>query len=496
MGVIADKIRRAIFGGEVRESIADGIEVVEQLREDYDNQVINAGNSNAEIVDARGGQTKLKDRLDNFDEQLETITGYIYLKDYRSLVSENDWSTALETAIIDSINNNIPLFINNGEYGVTKTITPSIDIDSEIAMKVLTIIGESPHGVIFKGVNNFSDRVFDFRYMRNLYLENFTSNLNYHFIQYGADENKIQSKRSIVIKNVYCMAGGEQINWNNYICCPRPNNYNDNNDDGRYARYPLEIMDFGGYNSIMIVKKSVDENGNYVNGGVDSSAIGVTDMVQGVSTPVFLIDGGRRSFTQYKNRNAESVSGEREYVVYEVDQLGRIAIGCSCQSSDPNANGDGLIKARGKYPKILMYDHNRGNRKFETFMADDITYLRNYDESGNIKNEIAMNYKSGAIVFKGTVQLGNLLTWEGTDPVRNANGITSIYVPSIITSRFENVIGGVEGQTIHIISDGILTVEHNKDGWGNIRTNTKANVILEKGVIYTITRINNVWYLK
>lgn len=71
MGVIADKIRKAIFGGEVRDSIADGIEVVEQLREDYDNQVINAGNSNAEIVDARGGQTKLKDRLDNFDEQLE-----------------------------------------------------------------------------------------------------------------------------------------------------------------------------------------------------------------------------------------------------------------------------------------------------------------------------------------------------------------------------------------------------------------------------------------
>ena len=71
MGVIADKIRRAIFGGEVRDSIADGIEVVEQLREDYDNQVINAGNSNAEIVDARGGQAKLKDRLDKFNEQLD-----------------------------------------------------------------------------------------------------------------------------------------------------------------------------------------------------------------------------------------------------------------------------------------------------------------------------------------------------------------------------------------------------------------------------------------
>lgn len=84
MGVIADKIRRAIFGGEVRDSIADGIEVVEQLREDYDNQVINAGNSNAEIVDARGGQTKLKDRLDNFDEQLEHKANEVDLKTLES----------------------------------------------------------------------------------------------------------------------------------------------------------------------------------------------------------------------------------------------------------------------------------------------------------------------------------------------------------------------------------------------------------------------------
>lgn len=71
MGVIADEIRKAMYGGEVRDSIADGIEVVEQLREDYDSQVINAGNSNAEIVDARGGEVNLKTRLDNFDEQLD-----------------------------------------------------------------------------------------------------------------------------------------------------------------------------------------------------------------------------------------------------------------------------------------------------------------------------------------------------------------------------------------------------------------------------------------
>lgn len=69
MGIIANKIRRAIFGREVRDAIADGIEVVEQLRKDYDRQVINAGNSNAEIVDARGGEEKLKDRLDKEKEK-------------------------------------------------------------------------------------------------------------------------------------------------------------------------------------------------------------------------------------------------------------------------------------------------------------------------------------------------------------------------------------------------------------------------------------------
>lgn len=95
MGIIADKIRRAIFGGEVRDSIADGIEVVEQLREDYDNQVINAGNSNAEIVDARGNYAKLKERLD---------------KEHGEVISQLDTNTSvidINTSNIDSLNQKI-----------------------------------------------------------------------------------------------------------------------------------------------------------------------------------------------------------------------------------------------------------------------------------------------------------------------------------------------------------------------------------------------------
>ena len=125
MGVIADKIRRAIFGGEVRDSIADGIEVVEQLREDYDNQVINAGNSNAEIVDARGGQTKLKDRLDNFDEQLEHKTNELEVKKATKV------ELAVERERISNIIKNTGTSVNDeelqdGRVGANSVIYPTI----------------------------------------------------------------------------------------------------------------------------------------------------------------------------------------------------------------------------------------------------------------------------------------------------------------------------------------------------------------------------------
>lgn len=132
MGVIADKIRRAIFGGEVRDSIADGIEVVEQLREDYDNQVINAGNSNAEIVDARGGQTKLKDRLDNFDEQLEQKTDYEYVNNQISIaqlegatIDTSSFLTRsdLDYLLIKSINKFNPKNLTKDKYLVRGVLT-------------------------------------------------------------------------------------------------------------------------------------------------------------------------------------------------------------------------------------------------------------------------------------------------------------------------------------------------------------------------------------
>ena len=90
MANIQDKlnnIKNALFGKDVRNSIHDGIDAInkevesttnrqEHLETTFDQLTINAGNSNAEIVDARVGENgksyaKLGDRLDSVDSQLE-----------------------------------------------------------------------------------------------------------------------------------------------------------------------------------------------------------------------------------------------------------------------------------------------------------------------------------------------------------------------------------------------------------------------------------------
>lgn len=88
-----NNIKNALFGQEVRGSIHDGIDAINKevesttgrqvdLEKTFDQLVINAGNSNAEIVDARvksdgTSYSKLGDRLDSVDSQLEHNTHYI-----------------------------------------------------------------------------------------------------------------------------------------------------------------------------------------------------------------------------------------------------------------------------------------------------------------------------------------------------------------------------------------------------------------------------------
>ena len=81
-------IRNAVYGNEVREGIASGIENIntevisttaKQTAQEiaYNSLIINAGNSNAEIVDARLGEATLKAKLEKVDTSLAEITQLI-----------------------------------------------------------------------------------------------------------------------------------------------------------------------------------------------------------------------------------------------------------------------------------------------------------------------------------------------------------------------------------------------------------------------------------
>lgn len=78
----ASDIRTKVYGEEVRESLASGIEAINDevvsttgrqqgLETSFNGLIINAGNSNAEIVDARLGETTLKAKLQKVDASLE-----------------------------------------------------------------------------------------------------------------------------------------------------------------------------------------------------------------------------------------------------------------------------------------------------------------------------------------------------------------------------------------------------------------------------------------
>ena len=87
-----ENIRSAIFGKEVRGSLADGLDAINKetenttfrqkhLENTFEQLIINEGNSNAEVVDARVGENgtsfeKLGDRLDNFDSHLEEMNDF------------------------------------------------------------------------------------------------------------------------------------------------------------------------------------------------------------------------------------------------------------------------------------------------------------------------------------------------------------------------------------------------------------------------------------
>lgn len=127
MASIADKltqIRQAIFGKDVRESIASGIELIneeventtekqELLETEFDQLIINAGDSNAEIVQSRVEEdgtvnTSLKARLDKKEAEFST-----QLEEKAQKTQTNDLQAQVNNLVINGTGDSNPEVIQS-----------------------------------------------------------------------------------------------------------------------------------------------------------------------------------------------------------------------------------------------------------------------------------------------------------------------------------------------------------------------------------------------
>lgn len=203
-----DQIRRAVYGREVRSSIADAIEAINKeqsyLDGAFDQLIINAGNSNAEVVAARvkadGTQfntlgerlnkndedllnlsnkfddfskevinartdrrgtyfNNLKARIDNIDEELEkVVVNVANYKKYVQIVDGcEDWKNAFDEAIKD-LQDGAILLIPKHDYYISSrvSLTDKSNITVICAGVIMPINNKTPliGTVAFKNLSN------------------------------------------------------------------------------------------------------------------------------------------------------------------------------------------------------------------------------------------------------------------------------------------------------------------------------------------------------
>lgn len=160
MANIKDKInniRTALFGKDVRGSLADGLDAINQetetttsrqehLEDTFDQLIINSGTSNAEIVDARvdknnnNSYAKLGDRLDAHSAQMEDIVQEKLPLKADTTQTENIQSQ-VNTLVINGTGNSNPEVVQgrvDSIGNINTTLKANMDSIDNIARKGIT----------------------------------------------------------------------------------------------------------------------------------------------------------------------------------------------------------------------------------------------------------------------------------------------------------------------------------------------------------------------
>lgn len=253
-----DNIKNALFGQEVRGSIHDGIDAINKevesttsrqvdLESTFDQLVINAGNSNAEIVDARvkadgTSYSKLGDRLDSVDSQLEHIVNI----DLATYLINSDITQAFKNALLNIDNGKI--FIPKGIY----TISDVIEINKSVYLEF------SPGTKI---INPFTNKTTLLINSDNVTINGcvFEGNANRTDITYAITISDSINDVNVVNNTFKNFNGG-------VILISENSNINFNNNTFKDLIYPSDSSNTGGYG---IVLQSANNckitNNNFIN---------------------------------------------------------------------------------------------------------------------------------------------------------------------------------------------------------------------------------------
>lgn len=264
----------------------------------------------------------------------------------------------MATKIAAAFNHGDVLYFPKGTYLLSQTVT---------APSTINMMGDG-EGTIFNSTNGTLAPIMDFSNASHIKLQGFSTS-NSAFKVYptptgGKSAQEMMADKDVYISNVVCNTVSSTItgktNWAGlFINTPKPNHYSPRDfEDGKYARYGIELFNNSGYNAINIENVMKDSEGNFEQ-VLDNSAIGIVDGVLGSAQAVFIDMHAERAAIGVKNRTATSSasSTNRPDLVYEVGYNGHLAIGCSVYD-ETGAAGTGTVKLKDNAPSVRFYDTN------------------------------------------------------------------------------------------------------------------------------------------
>lgn len=262
--------------------------------------------------------------------------------------------------------NGLTMFLPSGIYILNETIFSSDTIESENALKPIVIKGSGVNNTKLN-TNRDIQPVLNLSRSKTVIISDIGSDNSWiQPVQYGEVFIKWNKDRTLYCKDVLSFSRNRGFHgYNILINTPRPKNYDHENNDSNFYRYPIAIQNFSGYNAINIDNINVDENGDKTS-NADGSSIGILEKVDSSVASILqdMTTSNRPIHQALSSVEGVLKSGIRNQPTYEVDYNGHIAIGCSTQANDPVARGAGAIKIRDINPMIRFYNASNNNVEY------------------------------------------------------------------------------------------------------------------------------------